>query len=260
MHPSPEEAEWDLVNLGHLTDRRTYNHDSKYNQKLENMKSLAHELKLLNTTPDETSADQNALVYGSLNQDHRYINKILLTSGLLKDTSFISTSDQLLSSRHLINPDMFHVLEQTEEITEQVYEVTGKSERTKSNKKIQRKIIFDMVDEILVRKITSGRLFTMVKKRTSPQGLLKEVYLEMHRLCTIPDCTIDDEEDEMIRLLAADMEHQSEDWVDYSGEVPALVLDIERLIFKDLINEVVTGEFTDLHDWPNRHCRKLFSK
>ncbi|KAK6155010.1 hypothetical protein DH2020_009258 [Rehmannia glutinosa] len=259
--PSPDEAEWHLENLNHLTDCTRSNHACKYNQKLESVKNSVHELTLLNTKPDETAVDHNALVYRSHNPDHRYINKILLTSGLLKDSSFISTADQLLSSCHLINPDMFHVLEQAEEITEELNgEVSGKSHRMQLNKKIQRKIIFDMVDEILVRKITSGRLFTMGNKMSSPQGLLKEVYLEMDRVCRIPDCNLDDEEDKMIRLLTADMMHQSEDWVDNSGEVPALVLDIERLIFKDLINEVVTGEVMGLHDWPKRHCRKLFSK
>ncbi|KAK6129147.1 hypothetical protein DH2020_037125 [Rehmannia glutinosa] len=259
--PSPDEAEWHLENLNHLTDCTRSNHACKYNQKLESVKNSVHELTLLNTKPDETAVDHNALVYRSHNPDHRYINKILLTSGLLKDSSFISTADQLLSSCHLINPHMFHVLEQAEEIMEELNgEVSGKSHRMQLNKKIQRKIIFDMVDEILVRKITSGRLFTMGNKMSSPQGLLKEVYLEMDRVCRIPDCNLDDEEDKMIRLLTADMMHQSEDWVDNSGEVPALVLDIERLIFKDLINEVVTGEVMGLHDWPKRHCRKLFSK
>ncbi|KAL0311717.1 UNVERIFIED_CONTAM: protein LONGIFOLIA 1 [Sesamum calycinum] len=39
-----------------------------------------------------------------------------------------------------------------------------------------------------------------------------------------------------------------EDWADYIGETPALALDIERLIFKDLINEVVTGKVMGYHD------------
>ncbi|KAL7101044.1 hypothetical protein ACP275_08G031900 [Erythranthe tilingii] len=248
--PNLDEAEWYLTNLNRFTDCKRSNPGSSYNLKLENTKNFAHELPLLDTEPDETSANQNALAQVSLNPNHRYINKILLTSGLLKDSSFISTSDKLLSSNHLINPDMFHVLEQTEENIE-------KNDKTNSNKKIERKIVFDMVDEILVRKITSGRLFTMVKKRTSPQGLLKEVYSEIDRLCTVQDCDLDNEEDEMIRQLNADIKYESEDWVDYSGELPGLVLDIERLIFKDMINEVVTG---GVHDWPKRHCRKLFSK
>ncbi|KAL3624071.1 protein of unknown function (DUF4378) [Castilleja foliolosa] len=244
---TPDEAEWHLDNLNHLTDCKRSNHANKYNQKLENLK--VQELTFL-TEPDSTYVDYNVVL--SHNPDHRYINKILLTSGLLNDPNFISTTDQHLSSCHLINPDMFHVLEQTEQIT-------GKSDRIQLKNKSQRKLIFDMVDEILVRTVTSGRLFTSVIKNTSPQGLLKKVYLEMDRACMIQERNLEDEDDEMIRLLTADMMYQ-DDWVDYNGEVPALVLDIERLIFKELINEVITGEVTCLNDGPLRHCRKLFSK
>ncbi|PIN14533.1 hypothetical protein CDL12_12829 [Handroanthus impetiginosus] len=250
--PSPDAAEWNLENLNNLTDCKRSSHGCKYNQKLQNIKHSVHELRLPNNEPDETAENHTASVYSSLNPDPRYINKILLTSGLLKDSSFVSTTDQLLPSHHLINPDMFHVLEQTEEIE--------KNDSMKLNKKIQRKIIFDMVDEILVRKITSGRLFPVGNKRTSPQGLLKEVYLEMDHVCRIEDRSLDDNDDEVTRLLTADMMYQSEDWANYSGEVPSLVLDIERQIFKDLINEVVNGEVMGLHDLPKRHCRQLFSK
>lgn len=247
--PSPDEAEWCLQNLNHLMDCTRLNHSFKYNQKLENMRKSVQELTQLRKEPDGTAANHNE----SLNPAYRYINKILLTSGLLKDSSFISTTDKLFSSPHLINPDMFHVLEQTEDIREAVNgAVVEKSDELKLDKRIQRKMIFDLVDEILVRKITSSRLSTEGKKQTSPQGLLKEVHLEMDRLSRIPDCNLE--------LLTADMKHQSEDWVDYSGEVPALVLDIERLIFKDLINEVIQGEIMDARDWPKRHCRKLFGK
>ncbi|KAG8384604.1 hypothetical protein BUALT_Bualt04G0135100 [Buddleja alternifolia] len=256
-----DEVEWHLENLNHLREHRRSDHGYKCNEKLENMKHSVHELQLLQTEPDETAANHHALAYGSLNPDQRYVNKILLTTGLLKDSSFISTTDQLLSSCHLINPDIFNVLEQTEEIMEAANgKFIEKNNSVKSNKKIQRKIIFDMVNEILVQKISSGRLFTVGKKRTNPHELLKEVYLEMDRVQGIAHSNLDDEDDETVRLLAADMMYQAEDWAEYSGEIPALVLDLERLIFKDLINEVVTGELMGLHDWPKKHCRQLFSK
>ncbi|KAL6551614.1 protein of unknown function (DUF4378) [Orobanche gracilis] len=255
---SPSEAEWHLENLNQLTDCTRSKHALKYNQKLENLKNSVQGLTLLTET-DAAEVDHNTVIHQSQNPDHRYINKILLTSGLLKDSNFISTIDQLISPSHLINPDMFHVLEQSEEMMEGVNgQVSGKNERAQWNKKIQRKNVFDVVDELLVRKVTSARL-TSGNRRASPQGLLKEVYLEMDRLCRIQECNLDNEEDGMIRLLNADMMYQ-DDWVNYSGEVPALGLDIERLIFKDLINEVVTGDVICVYDWPMRHCRKLFTK
>ncbi|KAL3629461.1 protein of unknown function (DUF4378) [Castilleja foliolosa] len=246
---SPDEAEWHLDNRNHLTDCTRSNHARKYNQKLENLKSSVQELSFL-TYPDSTAVDHNVVL--SHNPDHRYINKILHTSGLLKDPSFILTTDQHLSSCHLINPDMFDVLEKTQEIS-------GESDMMQLNNKSQRKINFDMVDEILVRKVTSGRLFASATKKNSPQELLKQVYLEMDRACKIQECNLEDEDDNMIRLLAADMMYQ-DDWVDFNGEFPALVLDVERLIFKELINEVISGEVTGINGGPRRYCRKLFSK
>ncbi|KAG6398396.1 hypothetical protein SASPL_139856 [Salvia splendens] len=252
---SPDE-QWCLQNLNHLMDCTRLNNNFKYNQKLENVGYSVQELTQLNKKIDGASVNHN----DSLNPDYRYINKILLTSGLLKDSSIISTTEKLFSSHHLINPDMFHVLEQTEDIREAVNgAVIEKNDKLNLDKRIQRKMIFDLVDEILVHKITSSRLYTVEKKWASPQGLLKEVHLEMDRLCRISDCDLE-EEDEMTRLLNADMMHNSEDWVDYRGEVPALVLDIERQIFKDLINEVITGDAMDVSDWPKRHYRKLFGK
>ncbi|KAL1538799.1 protein of unknown function (DUF4378) [Salvia divinorum] len=253
---SQSPAEWCLQNLNHLMDCAGLNHSFKYDQKLENVRYSVQELTQLNKEIDGAYVNHNDI----LSPDYRYINKILLTSGLLKDSSVISTTEKLFSSHHLINPDMFHVLEQTEDIREAVNGVViEKNDKMNLDKRIQRKMIFDLVDEILVRKITSSRLYTVEKKRASPQGLLKEVHSEMDRLCRISDCNLE-EEDEMTRLLNADMMHNSEDWVDYRGEVPALVLDIERQIFKDLINEVITGDVMDVSDWPKRHCRKLFGK
>ncbi|KAL3844594.1 hypothetical protein ACJIZ3_001997 [Penstemon smallii] len=258
---SPDEAEWLIVNLNHSMDCTRSDHGCKYSQKSESIQHLVPKLMLLNSKLDETAANHNATAYGSLKPDHRYVNKILLTSGLLKDASFISTADQLVSSCHLINPEIFHVLEQTESIMEDANgKLTGKNDWKKLNEKIQRKLVFDLVNEILVHKITPDRLFTVGKRRMSPQRLLKEVYLKIDNVNRMLPCNLDEEEDGMTRLLNADMMYQSEDWADYSGEVPALVLDIERLIFKDLINEVVTSQVMCLNDWPKRHCRQLFTK
>ncbi|KAL3813473.1 hypothetical protein ACJIZ3_014741 [Penstemon smallii] len=257
--PSPDEAEWHLENLDHSMDCRGSDRGYKYNQKLDNIK-LVHELRTLNAQSTEIAASCNASIHETHNPDHRYITKILLTSGLLEDASFILTADQPLSSYHLINPEMFHVLEQTESIMEGANgEPISKNDWKKLNQKSHRKIVFDMVNEILIRKTTLGRLSTMGTKRMSHQGTLKEVYKEVDRLQRMQHCNHDDEDDGLIKLLTADMMYQSEDWTNYNGGVPALALDIERLIFKDLINEVVMGEVIGLDDLPNMHCRQLFT-
>ncbi|XP_011085682.1 protein LONGIFOLIA 2 [Sesamum indicum] len=258
--PSPDEAEWPLGNVNQLPDCTRPDPGYNYSQKSENILRLVHEPRLLKTKPSEAAANYNESVDQSLNPGQRYINKILLASGLLKDTGIIPAVDQLLSC-HLIDPDIFHAVEEKEDrIEEPTGEFDEKNDQMKLNQKIQKKIIFDTLNEILVRKFTSGGLFTLGWKKMSSQGLMKEVYLEMDQLCNISSSNLDDEDDGFVRLLASDMKNQSEDWTDYSGELPALVLDIERLIFKDLINEVVTGEVMDLQEWSKRHCRQLFTK
>ncbi|KAL0424509.1 UNVERIFIED_CONTAM: protein LONGIFOLIA 1 [Sesamum radiatum] len=258
--PIPDEAEWHLGNLNQLPECTRSGPGYNYSQKSENMLHLVHEPRLSKTKPSEAAANHNESVDQSLNPGKRYINKILLASGILKDTGTIPTVDQLLSC-HLIDPDIFHALEEKEgRIAGPTGALNEKNDQMKLNQKIQKKIIFDTLNEILVRKFTSGGLYTLGWKSMSSQGLMKEVYLEMDQLCNISYSNLDDEDDGLVRLLAADMKNQSEDWTNYSGELPALVLDIERLIFKDLINEVVAGEVMGLHEWSRRHCRQLFTK
>lgn len=237
------EAEWHLEDMKPL---RECTRSDMLNRKLESMKHRIRELSLLSNEPNVPFMNHNEVACDSHDPDHRYINKVLLTSGLLKDLSFISATDSHVSSYHLINPDMFHVIEQTEDCHGEI-----------AGKKLQRKIIFDMVNEILIRKINSGR-FSVGKKATSPQALLKEIYLEMDRARLVSDCSLDDGEDEITRILTADMKYQSEDWGNYKGEKPPLVLDVERLIFKDLINDVIIGEAMEARDRTKRHQRQLF--
>lgn len=220
--PSHDEAEWNLQNLNHLATCT----DSSYksNQKSENLLDLIQ----------------------SINPGHRYITKMLLAFGLLKDTSIIQTDkdNHHVSLGDIFNSNMFHTLQEEDAPIEDANEelIENNDHSLQFNQKIQRKVVADVANEILIRKITSGRLFTMGRGRMSLQGILKEVYLEIDDLCRTPSCNVDDEDDMSIRVLAVDMKYESDDWTDYSSEVPALVLDIERLIFKDLINEVITSE------------------
>lgn len=167
---------------------------------------------------------------------------------------------QFLSSCHVISPDMFNVLEQMEETMPSANkEFTEKNSQKLLNQKIKRKIVFDMVNEILVQKIASGKTFTVERKRVSSPVLVKEICQEMERLCRMPDNNFDEEDDGLKRILTGDMMYQSEDWVEYNGEIPALVLDLERQIFKDLVNEVVSVDHAVVHDRAKKHHKQLFT-
>ena len=54
--------------------------------------------------------------------------------------------------------------------------------------------------------------------------------------------------------------HGSESWTDFHGYLPGVVLDVERLLFKDLVDEVVIGESSGLRVKPSVRRRKLFGK
>ncbi|KAL0431776.1 UNVERIFIED_CONTAM: hypothetical protein Sradi_0803600 [Sesamum radiatum] len=87
--PSPDEAEWHLGNLNQLPDCTRPGPGYNYSQKSENMLHLVHEPRLSKTRPIEAAANHNESVDQSLT-----INKILLASGLLKDTG---TSQQWIN-------------------------------------------------------------------------------------------------------------------------------------------------------------------
>ncbi|KAK3032555.1 hypothetical protein RJ639_036794 [Escallonia herrerae] len=267
--PYFDEADWNPIDSDCLLNSRRSNLSSETEcTNFETIKHLVYELRLLNSTHGEITTDHIASLCGNTNTDHGYITEILLASGFLKNLGS-STTFQLEQSGHIIHPNFFHVLETTLGITELnnhwQNEKTGWSksmEKVRSNEKIRRKLVFDTVNEILVRKLAltgSSESWISEKKQggrsPSREKLLKELWSEMDHLQANPDCSLDDDGDGMISILRADMMHESGDWTKYGAEIPGLVLDIERLIFKDLISEVVSGGKAGRQDHPGRQGR-----
>ncbi|KAJ0247834.1 LONGIFOLIA protein [Hirschfeldia incana] len=213
-------------------------------KKLQNVKHLVQKLKRLNSSHDETSQDYIASLCenNDSNTDHRYISEILLASGLLLRD--LSSEFQLHASGHPINPELFLVLEQTK----------GRSGSRSSNEKLNRKLVFDAVNETLVKKLAFAEgTWTKRRKVLSAQQLLKEVCSEIETAKKITKKRADnlllledeeEEEDFLKCILDEDITTRSEKWTDYNDNdvVPGLVLDLERLLFKDLVSEVVHGE------------------
>lgn len=56
--------------------------------------------------------------------------------------------------------------------------------------------------------------------------------------------SIEDENDFLTKIIAKDLARRSESWTDFSSENSWLVLDIERLLFKDLIVELLREEIS----------------
>lgn len=175
-----------------------------------------------------------------INEDQVYIKEILSASGILKNLDFQTILVNPHPTSTLINPELFHILEKTKECD-------SKTE------KIKRKMIFDTVNDILAKK------FSQVSKRKHgiPNGdtLLQELCLEINNL---QNNNTSDPYDEVISIITDDMYKRTKDWDHKCDEVAALVLDIERLIFKDLIGEIVNGEVYGSQVIHERYRRQLF--
>lgn len=242
-------------------------------KKLENIERLVQKLRRLNSAHDEVAKDHIASLCENTNPDHRYVSEILLASGLLlKDLSSGPTQIQPHPSGQPINPDLFLVLEQTKisciSKTEPARENLLRSKPDKD--KLHRKLLFDTVNEILIQKLAlTGpqpepwlQPIKLAGVTPSGQQLLKELCLEIDRLQSdSSEGTLDDRDDGLKSYFREYVMHQVESWKDFRREVSGMVLDIERLIFKDLVDEIVTDEsLPSLRAKPSRRRRQLFSK
>lgn len=165
---------------------------------------------------------------------------------------------QLHSSGHLIDQKLFHILEQTEERVIPATEHSKTSARIEFNQKMHRKNVFDTVDEILACKLASESCLMQGQDHLSAQQLQKEVQSDID-LLNAKKVGMDSEEDDLISILNADLRHQSEDWTNGDSEIPSLILDVERLIYKDLITEIISDEAREQQIRTKRHCRQLFT-
>ncbi|XP_068657235.1 protein LONGIFOLIA 2-like [Aristolochia californica] len=240
-------------------------------KKLENIERLVEKLRRLNSAHDETTVDHIASLCENTNPDHRYISEILLASGLLlKDLGSESTSIQFHHSGNPFNPDLFLVLEQTKAswVAKAGPTYKNMNQPKLNNDKLQRKLLFDTVNEILVRKlpmagqpepwVQANKLATVIP---SGQRLLRELCSEIDKLHSGGlDNVSENEDDDRLKLILKEDVMRGESWTDFHKEVPSVVLDIERLLFKDLVDEIVSLEASGLPVKPSWRRRQLFSK
>ncbi|CAH9143833.1 unnamed protein product [Cuscuta epithymum] len=226
-------------------------------KKLQNIENLVQKLTRLNSSHDEGSTDYIASLCENTSptQDHRYVSEILLASGLLlRDMGSSITVFQFHHSGLPINPELFLVLEQTK--NENIIE------SMKCEGKKHRKLVFDLVNEILASKLAFLGAFSepwlkkhkkLPTKGLDAQKLLREVCMEIeHWFQNRPS-----------KCDAEDVVNKSEGLTEFDQEVSAIVLDVERLVFKDLVSELVRGEddcFLGTIKPSNSRRRQLFSK
>lgn len=96
-----------------------------------------------------------------------------------------------------------------------------------SPEKLQRKLIFDVVNDILAERKLKGK------------KLFEELCIEIDELQP-RNMSIGffHEDENSISLLSRDLKDRNTVWTNRCSEKPNIVLDVERLIFRDLITEV----------------------
>ncbi|KAK9053819.1 hypothetical protein SSX86_024894 [Deinandra increscens subsp. villosa] len=197
--------------------------------KLKKVEDLVKKLKNLNSDHNEPRTDYIASLCENTNPDDRYISEIFLASGfLLRDPE----SFELHPSGHPINPELFLVLEHTKF-------------SNLPKEKFHRKLIFDVVNEILVGKLSSVSGMMLMQ---DPRKLLREVCLEIEQLRVRKKragCEVGyegDGDDDLKSILWEDVLKKSESWTDFCGETAVIAMEVERLILIDLVNEVIMSQ------------------
>jgi len=229
-------------------------------------------LRRLNSSHDESQTDHIASLCESTNPNDRYISEILVTSGLLlTDLTSGLTAFRLHPSGKPINPELYFVLEQTKASSLLAKGETNKDGMTSTifkPEKLHRKLIFDVVNEILAGKLRSVRPShepwikpnKLAKKTFSAQMLLKELCIEVELLqAKKQDFSLEEEDERLKNILREDVMHRSDKWVDFESDLSGIVLDVERSIFKELVNEMVMSEAVALRGRLNRRRRRLCS-
>ncbi|KAK1427234.1 hypothetical protein QVD17_15917 [Tagetes erecta] len=195
-------------------------------EKLKKVGELVEKLKNLNSSHNESPTDYIASLCENTNPNSTYISQILLASGfLLRDLE----SFTFHPSGHPINPELFLVLEHTKFSNLQ-------------KGKFHRKLIFDAVNEILVGKFSSDFKIMMMQDH---RKILKELCLEIEQLQVHEkrdECEPGNGEDDLKHIFLEDLSKKSENWTGFYGESRVIGMEIERLIFRDLVNEVMTYE------------------
>ncbi|GJN11110.1 hypothetical protein PR202_ga29278 [Eleusine coracana subsp. coracana] len=235
-------------NPNSLPDTPQSKTSSEVNQiKSDNLEDLIQKLEQLQSMNEEAANTKEIMGSVTSNKDHQYIYEILSASGLLhKEHSFTAFPGQVLSSSYPINPELFLILEQTKpDFVSAIQEARGAKRSSKPyTGKIHRRLVFDLVNEIIGQKMnihrsTSNPVKFLHSRKLSGWQLFKDLCAEVDRFQ--PESSGCSDEDEAGYMMSLE-DDVLEDWRCFDTELHGMVLDIERYIFKDLIDEVICGE------------------
>ncbi|KAG6478328.1 protein LONGIFOLIA 2-like [Zingiber officinale] len=238
-----------------MHDIPSQNLKARYSHKrLEKVDKLIQKLRQLSPEDDDgaSKTDHISSLCETKCPDHRFVYETLLASGILmKDlTSKLVTENpiQLCPSSHLINPELFFVLERTKSHWQTTPECIKEStcQLRSDLEKLNRKLLFDLVNELLKQKLKlsgpeaqlSLLHWNLIPKFPSGQCLAKELCDDIERLkarsSSARSCV-----DATTSISSEDMLQQLEGWTGFCEGLPEIGISIERLIFRDLIENLL---------------------
>lgn len=177
------------------------------------------------------------------NPEYCYIVDILLASGLLAYTETYTVVFH--SSGFPVDPQLFFVLEKRHSNLSPSKPQDGQDSRKKPKiEKINRRLIFNTVNDILYKKLSPYLHLQpwicsankIPRRRPTGQQLLQQVWGEIQCL---PSILSEDICDTICTILEKDLAETVNSWTDHKTELAEVVLDMERMIFKDLIDETI---------------------
>ncbi|XP_038994556.1 protein LONGIFOLIA 1-like isoform X1 [Hibiscus syriacus] len=249
----PDEEDWSPTCLRFTTDY----------PKEENIQHLVQKVVNLGSIREWSTINEIAPVCNSPNADNKYIVEVLLASGLLDepDSSFMAYCRHPLD--HLINPKLFVSLEKTKASIRLVEgkHIGRKVKESELIEKNHRKLIFDAVDEILLRKFVKEGSYNQWHSPADEgtpkrQQLVRDLCSELDKIQTAPNISLEDDDNTLKIILWGELTGSME-WTECRIEIPCVGLDVERLIFKDLICEIISGEGPNTRVHPGGHYRRL---
>ncbi|OVA00804.1 protein of unknown function DUF4378 [Macleaya cordata] len=89
---------------------------------------------------------------------------------------------------------------------------------------------------------TTDYIASLYENTNPDHRYISEILLASGLLLKRSWLSFDEDEDRLKTILLDDVTHLSENWIDFHKEVPVVALDAERLIFKDLIDEISSSE------------------
>ncbi|KAL9259227.1 LONGIFOLIA 2-like protein [Drosera capensis] len=250
--PTTMEVELHAENMHHSSvDTRTSFRFERDELESETIKHIEQKPQQHKSVHNE-SQDSFISLPQNLNAKERYLCEILLASGFIAQFGFNFPSKLVTTKAQAINPKLFHILEQTASIFLTSFESISNKENAalRPEDKLERRLIFDVANEILAEKFSSTdaslRLRLSYNKTsgdsfTSGSQLLRELSEEIESLQanSFNNRFEDDNEGFITNMTEKDLVNESAEWTLFGSEISGLVLDIERLIFKDLVVELL---------------------